>query len=61
MATPAVERAPGIPVGVVEPLNNTRSVKKHNVETVLNYYADPGDGSPPAPTYVGYATHRQPY
>lgn len=26
---------------------------KHNVPTTLNYYKDPGDGSPPAPSYVG--------
>ncbi|EXJ61402.1 uncharacterized protein A1O5_11717 [Cladophialophora psammophila CBS 110553] len=27
--------------------------EKHHVHTQLNYYKDPGDGSPPAPTYVG--------
>ena len=26
---------------------------KHHVQTKLNYYKDPGDGSPPAPSYVG--------
>ena len=26
---------------------------KHNVLTQLNYYKDPGDGSPPPPSYVG--------
>jgi len=27
--------------------------EKHHVHTQLNYYKDPGDGSAPAPTYVG--------
>lgn len=27
--------------------------EKHHVQTTLNYYKDPGDGSPPKPTYVG--------
>ena len=27
--------------------------EKHHVHTQLNYYKDPGDGSPPAPSYVG--------
>jgi hypothetical protein len=26
---------------------------KHDVTTTLFYYKDPGDGSPPEPTYVG--------
>ncbi len=25
----------------------------HDVETVLNYYKEPSDGSGPAPTYAG--------
>ncbi len=25
----------------------------HNVATTLNYYNDPGDGSPPAPVVIG--------
>ncbi|KAL1862048.1 hypothetical protein Plec18170_000872 [Paecilomyces lecythidis] len=31
----------------------TSSDKPHHVQTILNYYKDPGDGSPPSPTYVG--------
>mgnify|MGYP000886472090 CR=1 FL=1 len=27
--------------------------KPHHVQTTLNYYKDPEDGSPPAPNYVG--------
>lgn len=27
--------------------------KGHTVVTTLNYYADPGDGSPPVPVVVG--------
>ncbi|KIX06074.1 uncharacterized protein Z518_04048 [Rhinocladiella mackenziei CBS 650.93] len=27
--------------------------EKHQVHTQLNYYKDPGDGSPPPPSYVG--------
>ncbi|RMZ91607.1 hypothetical protein DV736_g1165, partial [Chaetothyriales sp. CBS 134916] len=29
------------------------SVTKRDVKTTLNYYKDPGDGSPPPPTYAG--------
>jgi hypothetical protein len=29
---------------------------KHNVRTVLNYYKDPEDGTPPAPFYVEYVS-----
>lgn len=25
----------------------------HHLQTTVNYYADPGDGSPPTPVYVG--------
>lgn len=25
----------------------------HDIFTTINYYDDPGDGSPPAPVYVG--------
>ena len=27
--------------------------KCHDVQTTLYYYKDPGDGSPPAPSYIG--------
>jgi len=42
---------------VIEPLAAAPATKppKHNVATELNYYQDPGDGSPPAPVYVGKA------
>ena len=37
---------------------------KHHVQTQLNYYKEPEDGSPPAPTYIGrpetYERPRQP-
>jgi len=34
----------------------------HNVLTTLNYYKDPGDGSPPAPSYAGKPeTFTRPY
>jgi hypothetical protein len=55
MASPQVQQAPGhsttfnpIPSGAPQP-----STQKYNVQTTLNYYLDLGDGSPPAPTYVG--------
>ena len=31
----------------------TQSIKPHHINTPLNYYKDPGDGSEPAPTCVG--------
>lgn len=34
---------------------NKPALKKHNVETTLYYYKDPGDNSEPEPAYVGYA------
>jgi hypothetical protein len=33
---------------------------QHNVRTVLNYYKDPEDGTPPAPFYVGYVHPEHP-
>jgi len=54
MATAAVQHAPGNTIGqVVEPLAQEYKPVKHNVATELFYYDDPGDGSLPAPTYVG--------
>ncbi|OBT42986.1 hypothetical protein VE00_07208 [Pseudogymnoascus sp. WSF 3629] len=38
---------------VIEPLTQQTKVPKHDVATELNYYQDPGDGSPPVPYYVG--------
>ncbi|KAK4126858.1 hypothetical protein N657DRAFT_640720 [Parathielavia appendiculata] len=50
MATPDVVRPAVFTPRVVEPAVAPSS--KHNVRTVLNYYKDPEDGSPPAPFYV---------
>lgn len=54
MASAAVQR-PGGHSTSFEPLtvNFEPSSTKHNVQTRLNYYKDPGDGSEPAPNYVG--------
>jgi len=32
--------------------NKNEEVKKHHVSTVINYYRDPGDGSPPEPVRI---------
>lgn len=54
MATAAVQHAPGNTLDqVVEPLAQESKPAKHDVATELNYYQDPGDGSLPAPFYVG--------
>lgn len=55
MASAAVQQAVSHTFGqVIEPLaQETAKVEKHNVATELNYYQDPGDGSPPVPYYVG--------
>ena len=54
MAATAVQHAPGIALDqVVEPLAQETKPVKHNVATELNYYQDPGDGTLPAPFYVG--------
>lgn len=37
------------PISVQEP----QSQQVHDVHTELHYYKDPGDGSPPAPIYIG--------
>ena len=57
MASAAVQQPSGHSTSF-EPLTaqqNTSSstYKPHNVQTTLNYYKDPGDGSPPHPTYIG--------
>jgi hypothetical protein len=55
MATTTVQTATETPVlQNVETFTSDAVPQKHHVQTILNYYADPGDGSPPAPTYVGY-------
>ena len=54
MATAAVQHAPGNTIGqVVEPLAQEAKPAKHDVATELYYYKDPGDGTLPAPSYVG--------
>jgi hypothetical protein len=37
----------------VQTATATQTVKPHHVNTTLNYYKDPGDGSLPHPSYVG--------
>jgi hypothetical protein len=54
MAAAAVQYAPSTTPGqLVEPLTLETTQPRHDVTTILNYYKDPGDGSLPAPTYVG--------
>lgn len=54
MASAAVQHAPGHTLGqVVEPLVQETKPAKHDVATELNYYQDPGNGTLPAPFYVG--------
>ncbi|KAI9652809.1 MAG: hypothetical protein M1821_007807 [Bathelium mastoideum] len=54
MATAAVQQPFGDTIGrVAEPLIQENKLKKHDVATQLFYYKDPGDGTPPAPSYVG--------
>ncbi|KAF2259224.1 hypothetical protein CC78DRAFT_81312 [Lojkania enalia] len=31
----------------------TQAIERRDVKTILNYYRNPGDGSPPTPVYVG--------
>jgi len=54
MATAAVQHAPGNTLDqVIEPRAQDNKPVKHDVATELNYYQDPGDGTLPAPVYVG--------
>jgi len=54
MATAAVQHAPGNTLDqVIEPRAQNNKPVKHDVATELNYYQDPGDGTLPAPVYVG--------
>ena len=52
MASAQVQHAPRH-LSLFEPLAATEATEKHHVRTQLNYYKDPGDGSEPAPTYIG--------
>ncbi|KAH6179710.1 hypothetical protein HBI61_106600 [Parastagonospora nodorum] len=42
---------------------NGHSEHKHHVETTLNYWDDPGDGSPPTPIFIGkgHITNERPH
>ena len=54
MASVAVQYAPNATFDQkVETTIRSSQPKKHDVVTELYYYKDPGDGSPPAPSYVG--------
>lgn len=57
MATAAVQHAPGNTLDQVVGalVQDNKIPKKHNVETQLHYYDDPGDGTPPTPFYIGYS------
>jgi len=37
----------------VQTKSTSQATEPHHVHTALNYYKDPGDGSEPAPYYVG--------
>jgi hypothetical protein len=53
MATAAVQHSLGNTLGqVIEPLAQEKPAK-HDVNTELNYYQDPADGTLPAPFYIG--------
>lgn len=67
MASAAVQQ-PGGHSTSFEPLTTqlkgtaASQTEKHHVHTALNYYKDPGDGSPPPPSYVGKPeTYERPY
>jgi hypothetical protein len=38
------------------PIQGAVTPKRRDVTTILNYYKDPCDGTPPTPVYVGGAT-----
>ena len=45
-----------------EVVSSAPTSKVHDVSTQLHYYKDPGDGSEPAPSYVGRPeTYERPY
>jgi len=46
--------APTVSETIVEPFKDTATKPRHDVQTVMNYYLEPEDGSPPAPTYIEY-------
>ena len=55
MATAATQTAPGHSFDQrVEATFQGNKPAKHDVATELYYYKDPGDGSAPAPSYVGW-------
>ena len=57
MASAATQSLGGHPTSFEPQVQQTQAAPKtqesHDVHTSLNYYKDPGDGSAPAPTYVG--------
>jgi len=61
MATAAVQRAPIIRTGPQVHLqeDELKTEKRHDVPTTLYYYDDPGDGTPPAPTYIGRTDNKE--
>ena len=55
MATAAVQYAPGHTFDhALDSSYQTPKSQKHDVATELYYYKENADGSPPAPSYVGY-------
>ncbi|KIV80786.1 hypothetical protein PV11_08262 [Exophiala sideris] len=68
MASAAVQQPSGSHSTSFEPVTTQSKAsaaphqEKHHVQTSLNYYKDPGDGSAPAPSYVGKPeTYERPY
>jgi hypothetical protein len=54
MATATVQQAPGNIIGQVsKPLAREKKPAKHDIAAELYYYKDPGNGTLPAPSYVG--------
>lgn len=64
MATPDVINPVGFAqhVATAPPAALDRKSGQHNVRTVMNYYKDPEDGTPPTPFYVEYesSSYHQP-
>ena len=60
MATAAVQHAPGHHFGqAIDSSRQIQKSQKHDVATELYYYKENADGSPPAPSYVGYGEVNQ--
>lgn len=53
MASPDVQLPISVPAFVAGGLSTaSTTASPYDVDTVLNYYKDPEDGSPPHPTYT---------